>query len=174
MPTSNPQHLSWLCEQILENRPKSILDIGVGFGSKGVLFREYSDIWDRNLKDWKTIIDGVEIFEEYLNEIHKKIYNNIHIGNILDIIDTLGDYDLIYMGDVIEHISKPEALDLLEKLKAKGKIVIIVTPEDIGNQGTVFGNENEAHISQWYLEDFKGFETFKIANMIVAKKCPNT
>jgi 2-polyprenyl-3-methyl-5-hydroxy-6-metoxy-1,4-benzoquinol methylase len=171
MPTSNPQHLSWLCQQILEHRPKSILDIGVGFGSKGMLFREYSDIWDRNLKEWQTRIDGVEIFEEYITDIQRKIYNNIYIGNILNLIDTLPDYDLVFMGDVIEHIEKETAKDLLEKLKKKGKIVIIVTPEDIGNQGTVFGNTNEAHISQWYLDDFKDFDTFKIANMIVAKKC---
>jgi 2-polyprenyl-3-methyl-5-hydroxy-6-metoxy-1,4-benzoquinol methylase len=169
MPTSNPCHITWLCEQILKYRPKSILDIGVGFGSKGVLFREYSDIWDRNLKEWKTIIDGVEIFPEYLNEIHRKVYNNIYIGNILEIIDTLGEYDLIYMGDVIEHIEKPEALDLLEKLKARGKVVIIVTPQDIGNQGTVFGNTHEAHISQWNESDFQGAEVQLINKMIIAK-----
>ena len=169
MPTSNPQHLSWLCEQILEHRPKSILDIGVGFGSKGMLFREYSDIWDRNLKDWKTRIDGVEIFEDYLTDIHKQIYTNIYIGNILNLIDSLPGYDFIYMGDVIEHIEKDKALALIEKLKHKGKIVVIVTPEDIGKQGTVFGNANEAHISQWYTEDFKDFQAFKINMMIVAK-----
>ena len=70
-------------------KPNSILDVGVGFGKiGGHLFREYTDIlesesdperYDR--KNWKVRIDGIEGFAAYITEMHRFIYNEIHLGN---------------------------------------------------------------------------------------------
>lgn len=168
MPTSRPYHLSWLCGQVLEKKPKSILDIGVGFGSKGMLFREYTDIWNGNYKDWKTIIDGIEIFKPYISELQRSIYNNIFLGNVLDMIDDLDDYDLIYAGDIIEHFNKADGEILLRKLKAKSKTLIIATPIVVSKQGKVFNNPDEEHKSQWTANDFKGAKIISFWNTLVA------
>ena len=166
MPTSQPGHISWLCQEIIQMGPQSILDIGVGFGSKGVLFREYTDIrWLRyNKKDWQTRIDGIEIFEEYRNAVWQT-YNNIYIGDAYNIIDKLGYYDLIYLGDVIEHFGKEKGIKFLNKLFKKCKVIIIATPLKVKKQGVVLGNKYEIHKSQWSKEDFKDFHWVKKAHI---------
>lgn len=169
MPTSRPNHLSWLCEQVLHNRPKSILDIGVGFGSKGMLFREYTDIWAGSLKEKKTRIDGIEIFADYITPLQRMIYNNIYIGDVLDIIDKLGFYDLIYCGDVIEHFEKEKGKFLLFKIMQHSKQSIIVTPVHVLEQGAMYGNEFERHLSQWSAADFFKAKIFTFNNVLVAK-----
>jgi hypothetical protein len=167
MPTSRPYHLTWLCNEIINLHPQSILDIGIGFGSKGMLFREYTDVWNGNMFERKVRIDGVEIFPEYITDLQKGIYDNIYIGDILQLIDTLDCYDLIYMGDVLEHISRDDGFKLIEKLKKKSRDLIIVTPLVVGHQGAVYGNSSEAHISQWSTLDFDGFTVLEINNSLV-------
>lgn len=168
MPTSRPYHLTWLCDQVTKLKPQSILDIGVGFGSKGMLFREYSDVWYGNMFDWKVKIDGVEIFDSYITDLQRSIYDHIYIGDIRTLVDTLGDYDLIYMGDVIEHLEKQDAMELLSKLKMKCRDLIIVTPVHVSEQGEVYGNEKETHVSQWSTIDFEDFNVLEITNSLVA------
>lgn len=167
MPTSRPYHLTWLCNKIIDLKPQSILDIGIGFGGKGMLFREYTDVWYGNMFSHKVRIDGVEIYGKYITELQKNIYDNIYIGDITKIIDTLGDYDMIYMGDIIEHLSKEDGLVLLNKLKQKSRYLIVVTPIKVSEQGTVYENENERHISEWSTLDFEDFSVLEINNSLI-------
>lgn len=167
MPTSRPYHLTWLCNRIIELKPSSILDIGVGFGSKGMLFREYTDVWNGDMFDKKTRIDGVEVFKKYITKLQEEIYDHIYYGDILELIDTLPDYDLIYMGDVLEHIERDKGFELLKKLRAKSRDLIVVTPARVGHQGAVYGNDKESHISQWSPMDFEGASVIEISNSMV-------
>jgi len=169
MPTSRGSHLSYLTQLILEIKPKSILDVGVGFGSKGMLFREYTDIWDGNYKkeEWKTIIDGIEIFPDYVSDLQKSIYNKIHIGNALAILPTLGNYDVIYAGDVLEHFNEKQGREFIELLKEHSPHVIITTPVKVSDQGSVFGNEYETHRSQWGKESFPEADIVSFGNIFV-------
>jgi hypothetical protein len=166
MPTSRPNHLAWLCERVIKIRPESILDIGVGFGSKGMLFREYTDIWNGNYFEWKIKIDGVEIFEKYITDLQRHIYNKIYIGDILKLVDELGYYDMIHIGDVIEHVGKKEGLELIRKLKTKCKNLIVITPLHISVQGEVYGNVNETHVSQWTQADL-GKQSIVLGNKLI-------
>jgi len=167
MPTSRPYHLTWLCNKVIELRPQSVLDIGIGFGSKGMLFREYTDVWNGSMFAWKVQIDGVEIFEKYITDLQRSIYDNIHVGNIVEIVDSLPDYDLIYMGDVLEHLTREQGFELITKLKRKCRDLIIVTPAKVGHQGAVYENENETHVSQWSPIDFEGCSVIQIENSMV-------
>lgn len=171
MPTSRPYHLHWICQEIINIKPKSILDIGIGFGSKGMLFREYTDVWNQRYwkKDWQVKIDGIEIFKKYITQLQKKIYDNIFIGNALEVIDKLDNYDLIYCGDMIEHLKKEEGLKLIEKMKEHAKIVIIATPIIVSDQKTVLGNKYETHKSQWIPANFDGAAIHQFENTLIAK-----
>ena len=155
--------------QILALNPKSILDIGVGFGSKGMLFREYTDIWQGNYRNWKTRIDGIEIFEDYITPLQELIYDNIYIGDAFYFLNTLPYYDLIYMGDIIEHFDKARGKLFLEKMKARGRNIIIATPSTVLKQGPIYGNIYEEHKSQWNPEDFKGAKILTFENILIAK-----
>lgn len=47
--------------------PRSVLDIGTGFGKYGILCREYLELWDgrQQYSDFKRRIDGVEAYSPY-------------------------------------------------------------------------------------------------------------
>lgn len=177
MPTSRPTHLRWLCEWIIENQPKTILDIGSGFGSKGMLFREYTDIWNLRYKrkDWTTKIDAIEIFEDYIGELQRQIYDTIYQGDALQILENykkLPDYELIYAGDILEHFTKEEGIKFIKLLRKKGDKVIIVTPIKVSDQGAILGNEHETHKSQWSKEDFIDAEVIETGNMYIILYTP--
>jgi predicted O-methyltransferase YrrM len=96
MPTSQFYQISDIVEFIVRTNPKSILDIGVGFGKYGALAREYLDQGER-LYDWKRRIDGIEVFEEYITDIQRFYYDNIYIGNAVEVLPKLEEtYDLIF------------------------------------------------------------------------------
>lgn len=147
MPTSNPILIHDMVRLIKIINPKSVLDVGCGFGKWGFLCREMLDIaYERyEKKDWKVQIDGVEIFKSYMTPVHSYIYNNISNVDIRKSL--IGEkYDLIILADVLEHMTKEEALCVLNSARVMGKHVIVSTPKGLMEQGKVLGNENERHI----------------------------
>lgn len=155
MPLSRPNSLSEIMGIIWKANPTSILDVGVGFGGNGVLFRQYTDIrWGR-YKKWKTRIDGIEIFKKYKNPIWKYIYNKVIIGDAFYKIQKLPNYDIIFLGDILEHLEHSSALTLLNNcIKKANQFVIISTPATFRNTLTgviLHNNPYEAH--RCFLED---------------------
>jgi SAM-dependent methyltransferase len=162
MPTSNWQNISYNIELVRKLNPKTILDVGVGFGRWGFLFREFLEIWDdSNYKgEWNRIIDGVEIFPDYLKDYHKYFYNKIYQGNALKFLrNTDKYYDLINCGDVIEHFEKKEGQELIDLCLERGRYVLINIPigKNWGQNGTP-ENPFEAHKSIWYNSDFTKYK----------------
>ena len=108
MPTSPYGHIETLVNYLNVSRPSSILDIGVGNGKIGFLARDFLDVMigERYHKeDWQIRIEGIEAFPQYIQEHQKAVYDKIHIGNAFEVIDALGSYDMIILGDVL---SRPE------------------------------------------------------------------
>jgi hypothetical protein len=54
------------------------------------------------------------------------VYDTVHIGDIRNLAPELGHYDLVYLGDVIEHMPKEDGRKLLADLKFK--VCIVSTP----------------------------------------------
>jgi hypothetical protein len=130
-----------------------------------MLFREYLDVWNAAETDalkpaaWRTRIEGVEVFPQYLTPLHHYIYNRIHVGDIRDLIDGLGTYDLVFMGDVLEHFEPDAGRELVRKLVDHAdRCVLLTYPRHAKRRGPLLGNEAEAHHSRWYREDFSGYE----------------
>jgi len=159
MPTSHYSQLNQIMSIIFHVKPKSILDIGVGFGKFGVLCREYLEMWRKNRayhkKDWKTRIDGIEIFDSYKNPLYDFVYNTIYFDNALNVLPKLKCiYDLILLIDVLEHFAFNDGKKLLELCLGRGRNLIISTPHDIGSQKVVFGNVHETHKFRWTTKNF--------------------
>jgi hypothetical protein len=165
MPSSRPISIPTVIHLVRQLKPKSILDVGIGFGKWGHLFREYTDILEcendparYERKNWQVRIDGIEGYPAYVTDMHRFIYNDIHIGNASDLIPNLPAYDLIFMGDIIEHLEKETGLQLLKHALEKArKAVIISTPRYETYQEDLCGNELERHRSFWQVRDFKHF-----------------
>jgi SAM-dependent methyltransferase len=166
MGTSNWQNISYNIDIIRKLNPKSVLDIGVGFGRWGILCREFLEIWDGGKYSgvWNRKIDGVEIFRDYIKDYHYNFYNNIYITDAYDFISVHKEkYDLIIFGDVIEHFEKKVGEEIIDICFEKSKFVLINLP--IGKfweQGKKNDNPFEEHKSIWVTEDFRRFENKKI------------
>jgi len=162
MPTSHWQQINEIVDLIMGIRPKSILDIGVGFGKYGVLAREYLELWDgRGTYDnWKVRIDGIEVFSQYKNPIYDFIYDNIYYGDALKVVPLMGTkYDLILMIDVIEHFNKDEGLQLIDDCIKISRHIIVSTPLIVTDQGAAFNNQHETHKATFTVSDFSNCKT---------------
>jgi hypothetical protein len=157
--TSNWQNISHCVGMLRRLMPQSVLDVGTGFGRWGVLCREFLDAWEgREARAlWKVRIEGIEAFPTCLTPVHGYVYDRIHIGDAVDLLPTLGPFDVIYLGDVVEHQTKPRAWALLDAAVRQARQAAIVTipigdnwPQDVGIDGNWF----HAHRSAWQLEDF--------------------
>lgn len=169
MPTSHHLQINEIVDLIVLTDPQSLLDIGVGFGKYGFLAREYLELWDGREKysDWKRVIDGIEVFKEYLTPVHDFIYNNIFIGNAIDVLDKIHyNYELILLADVFEHFDYEDGITLLNKCLKVGKNIILSIPNSIGEQSDSFGNQYETHKFQWKAIHFDKFrKKFIIPNV---------
>ncbi len=160
MATSPWQPITYCCNLIRELGPKSVLDVGLGSTARwGSLIREFTDVWDLRVykNSWKVRLDGVEAYRANILPIHKYLYTNIYFGDIRTVIDKLGKYDLILLGDVVEHLNKEDAQILIEKCLKRAKHVLINTPlgdlEDFP-QNEIYGNPFEKHLHIFRASDF--------------------
>lgn len=161
MPVSIHVQITHCLDKIIEVQPASVLDIGCGFGKWGYLCREYLDVFRGRPfpEQWTTRIDGIEFFEPYIMAHQRFLYSNIYIGDVRDLCKTIDAYDLVIAGDVIEHLFKDEAEEVLETLYQRANRLLMVNiplgegwihPEE-------YGNPAELHRSEWYVEDFMPF-----------------
>ena len=139
--------------------PESVLDIGVGFGKYGLLTREYTDIYAGRLEkesEWQVRIDGIEAHGRYINPAHRFIYDDIFVGDALEILPGLQrSYDLIILVDVLEHFTRDDGMKILSECGKKGRNIIISVPTLWYDQVALFENEYEIHRSHWHKEDLK-------------------
>jgi hypothetical protein len=183
MPSSRPNHIPAVLGVMLRLEPTSVLDIGTGFGKWGLLIREYTDIrlsereperYDR--ENWRVRIDGIEGFPRYLTPVHHHVYDNLYVGDMREVIDGLGRYDMILLGDVIEHVEKAQGEELMRKcLDHCSGAVVVSTPAVFREQGEACGNVLETHRSFWRSSDFgrfRGARTRVVANDILVAVIP--
>ena len=127
----------------------TILDLGAGCGT-------YSDL----LKSKFTNMDAVEIHQPYIDQYDlKNKYNNVYNENALNF--EFDYYDIIILGDILEHIDEREGIELIEKLYKKCNELIIGIPFN-SEQGVHFDNIYEIHLqaeltNESFLEKYKGF-----------------
>ena len=154
--TSNPATLTPVGKYLRAYRPKSVLDIGIGFGKWGFLAREYLDVWDGRyrIEDWQTRIEGVEIYKEYITPLHEYVYDEIHIGDVRKLATTIqGPFDLVLAVDVLEHLPGDDVLMVLDELLRRHRATLVNVPAGgrltLHPHGRHFENEHEQHLSHW-------------------------
>ena len=118
------------------------LTVGVGdvlFGRPGGLAAAGNQFRTQNS-------NGIEGHAAYLTPMHRFLYDRIHIGDAARLLPKLPSYDLIFLGDIIEHFEKAAGLVLLSDAFTKaGKAVIVSTPKFETAQEDLCGNELERH-----------------------------
>lgn len=125
----------------------SVLDVGCGVDSPlGKLKKTFYS-------------EGIDIYKPSINKSKKKkIHDKYVLGDILK-VDKLykpKSFDVVIALDVIEHLEKVDALNLIKKMeKIAGKKVIILTPNGFHHQDHLDGNPHQEHKSGWRIQDLK-------------------
>jgi hypothetical protein len=163
VPSSFPDALSVVAAWVQALAPAAVLDVGIGFGKYGLLFREYLDVSPRSERGEaygaaasRVRIDGIEAYAPYVGALQRAIYDQIHVGDALAVLPRLGRYDLVFAADVLEHFTRPDGERFLEAAAQHAAMgVLIVTPALDLPQEDVFGNPFERHRSFWTPDDFR-------------------
>ncbi len=160
MPTSTYVHVPTLIAYLQLVRPESVLDVGVGNGKIGFLARDLLDVMlgqRYRKRDWRVRIEGIEVFEDYLQDHQRFLYDRIHVGDAYEVIDTLGSYDVILLCDVLEHMERDRALRFLDKCAdhCDRSLIVGIPLGEAWTQEAVYGNPYERHRSFWRAADFE-------------------
>lgn len=142
MPYSSQSGKAHIKRIIDRTKPKTALDIGVGAGTYASLFPRIT--WD-----------GIEIFEPYVERFQlREKYRQLHIMDAMHFTFTQR-YDLIVLGDVLEHLPVEQAQALVRCCRTYADTVIVSIPIGPYPQGEFEGNPHEAHVTDdWSVESF--------------------
>jgi hypothetical protein len=163
MPSSRVSTIPYVISVVKQLQPRSILDVGVGFGKWGYLFREFTDIIASEAEPsryskpaWRTRIEGIEGFAPYIHDGHRFAYDKVHLGDAANLLPQLGEFDLIFLGDIIEHFTIREGMDILRHaIRQRKQCVLLTTPRFQTHQAASCGNELERHRSLWRPKEFR-------------------
>lgn len=87
----------------------------------------YDGRWSDRLRKQFHHIDAVEAFEPYVDRFGlKEKYENIFISDVLEF--EFDYYDIIIMGDIIEHLTVEQSSALINRIKDKCRQLIIIAP----------------------------------------------
>ena len=155
VPHSSHEGLSAALEHVVRLRPSSVLDIGAGFGKWGYLVREALDFMPGRSepKDFQVKIDGIDALRAE-SPLHDWVYSSFREADVLACASELRGYDLVIIGDVIEHFEKDDGLRLLRVLLADNRNVLVLTPSFFFDQ-EMPGRPYETHRSLWSRADFR-------------------
>ncbi|MER7908288.1 class I SAM-dependent methyltransferase [Streptomyces sp. NPDC096068] len=151
MPTSIAEGKDWSLERFERHKPDTVTDVGPGEGTYAKLFRPvHHGVW------WT----GIEIHKPYAAKYKlrstktRAMYDELHVEDARESEVHLFYRDLVIFGDVLEHMPREDAADLLVKAEAAGCWHILVSlPIVEAPQGEVDGNPHEAHVHHWDAAD---------------------
>ena len=158
MPGSDPRchpTIKELVSKVCEGKEETVIvEVGIGWGNIGRLIREI----EANIR-----LIGFEIFQDYITDEkgQVKIYDSLILGDGRELIKEIHPVDIILLIDVLEHMTREDALEFLDNCYKKcGRIILSLPCNKPYPQGVVFGNKYEEHLVQWTKQEILdlGFE----------------
>jgi SAM-dependent methyltransferase len=155
MPFSSGAFDHWVGTLFDLLQPKAILDIGPGAGKYGRVAQESAV---RGSFACRTT--AIEIDEGYILTYKlRDLYDEVIVGDAMPTLLKMprSRFDLVMIGDCIEHMRKSDGIDLLNFLIYRAGYICIIYPERF-LQDDWDGHAAEAHISTWSENDFRGWD----------------
>ncbi len=152
--TGNYQNTSDAIAWLRTIDPRSVLDVGCGFGRWGFLCREFLDIWNgrRTREEWAVRLVGVDAYAGNLKQHHHYIYDELHAEPVERYLARREEtFDLIILGDVLEHLPKVQGMEVLAEAVKRAHYVLLVLPlGESWDQEDEYGNPYERHLAVWH------------------------
>jgi SAM-dependent methyltransferase len=167
VPYSDPSNIEWIKWVLDLKQPKTVLDIGAGAGKYGRLVKEV-------LPDAE--VTGVEIWGPYVKQFGlDEIYDTVHICDAR--IYPFFSYDMVFLGDVLEHMTRSEATDIWRKVSRSAKYAVVSIPIVHFPQGDFEGNPFEIHVEDHWTHDevleyfpgITGYQLFEKTGIYIAE-----
>lgn len=154
MPTSAPHGKIWTGQTIEKIKKivkiRRVLDIGVGNGN-------YLEFFKKFMPDSYWI--GIEVWKPYITQYQLESKYDLIINDDARIINLAISTDIVFAGDVLEHMTKDEAMSLTEKILRNNKCLIVSIPIVYMPQDEYEGNPYEIHVKpDW--SDWEFHQTF--------------
>lgn len=129
-------HVQGLVRATCTPHSTKILDVGAGQGKYRYLLSEFRmdacEIWQPAVDEWSLV----------------NLYDNVIVADYAEFVRTpawdQAYYDVIIMGDVLEHIDRKRAQKALRLSLLRSREVIVVVPYQYP-QGAEDGNEYQRH-----------------------------
>ena len=143
MPYSSQNGKTFIKQLVESAKPTTVLDVGAGSGT----YAKFLNIDKQNLT-------AVEIHEPYLEQFSlMEYYDKIIVEDIRNYQPD--HYDLILLGDILEHMSVQEAKLVLEKCRKSSNLTIVSIPLGYYPQDEYQGNPYEKHVTDnWSHNEF--------------------
>jgi 2-polyprenyl-3-methyl-5-hydroxy-6-metoxy-1,4-benzoquinol methylase len=171
----------WLFHMMAAKHIRTIMDIGAGSGGYADIVKQgVTDAkqWNPELPD-SYILNGCEIYKKYIDQFKLQTkYHNIFNIDAFTAVQGSQTYDLYILGDVLEHLEKDKAIELVNLIKQKSKFIYISTPVKpfkpwvVGyNQSEEEWRENiyEKHLYYWSHDELMEFKPLWIVPFLVVE-----
>lgn len=148
MPTSDAENKDVVIRWYNQLRPKRVLDIGAGNGTYSKLVTEKHGAAWTALEAWGPYVTRYKL--------HSK-YNTVIVADARYVDYGLLRPDLVIAGDVLEHMAKRDAKQLINTFKHHANSIIISVPLLHLDQDAYKGNWFETHHDHWGYEEMCKF-----------------
>jgi hypothetical protein len=159
MPQSQQSDLGTniIVRKIISNPNNVVLDIGIGEGK-----------WGKLLKGRVSWIEGIEAWKPYIIKYNlPQFYNELYNIDLRQ-FEFNKKYTVAVLGDVLEHLSREDALEFLNKLKTNVSRIYLTIPVTVCIQdGNAIGNPFETHHYHWSDKEIRYELGFTLLNVSV-------
>jgi hypothetical protein len=139
VPYSSDEGKAWLADRLIALAPRTVLDIGAGWGTYARLLRP--------LLPGCHII-GIEVHEPYVERFGLgDLYDELIVADVREI--ELPATDVAILGDILEHLPLPDAVTLWGRVRRAARTTLASLPIVEYPQGTSEGNVHEVHRHTW-------------------------
>lgn len=144
MGTSHPEARPWILEKVKDANISTVLDVGAGSGTYADFFRD---------NGVNVQIEAIEVWKPYIEEFSlADKYDKVYEQDVRQHTDFY--YDLVIFGDILEHMTKEEALAVWEKTAAQADYAVLAIPIIHYHQGAINDNPYEEHVKDdWSHEE---------------------
>lgn len=146
MPYSEPSLKGWSLDFYKAQQPKCVLDIGAGSGTYAKMFRNHHPARWIAVEAWGPYIEQFNLSE---------LYDDVIIADVRYLSAVYLMADMVILGDVIEHMPKIDAIDVVNQVKKFSDSIIASIPVGDWPQGSVNGVPTEEHLATWEIDEIE-------------------